>query len=72
MDSATCHWVCVSAVMDTLEWIAVTKVHMFHYYLSPAKQVGLASQTYSFTSVCACMCIVCHWYVKSKQVQRCV
>ncbi len=28
MDSATCHWVCVSAVMDTAEWTAVAKVDM--------------------------------------------
>ncbi len=60
MDSATRQWVCVSAVMDTLEWTAAAKVDMLHYYLSPAEQVGLASQTYSFTSVCACKCIVCH------------
>ncbi len=36
MDCVTCHWVCVSAVMDTLEWTAVAKVDTLHYYFSPA------------------------------------
>ncbi len=31
MDSVTCHWVCVSAVMDTLEWVAAAKVDLLHY-----------------------------------------
>ncbi len=31
MDSATCHWVRVSAMVDTLEWIAAAKVDLLHY-----------------------------------------
>ncbi len=52
VDNVTCHWVRVSAVMNTLEWTALAKVDLLHYYLSPAEQVGPASQTCSFTSVC--------------------
>ncbi len=37
MDSATCHWVCVSAVMDTPEWTAVAKVDILCYYFAPTE-----------------------------------
>ncbi len=61
MDNATCHWVCVSAVMDTLEWTAVAKVVILHY-LSPAEHLrpaGHYSQSPTpsiFTFVCASTC----------------
>ncbi len=59
MDSATCHWVCVSAVMDTMEWTAVAQVDTLHYFHLLNVCSG-ATRSWSYSLLLhVCLCYTC-------------
>ncbi len=50
MDSAICHWVCVSAVMDTLEWTATAA--LVQCYKVPYILIPRPPQTFCHGFMC--------------------